>query len=63
MLGCIRMLVYLIHRSMDAATFKFVKTLADSQSIDASIAVSAGRQKTSIDRRLQNRTSLTLGYC
>lgn len=42
MLGCIRMLVHLIYRSMDAATFKFVKTLADSQSIDASNAVQLG---------------------
>ena len=36
------MLVHLIYRSMDAATFKFVKTLADSQSIDASNAVQLG---------------------
>ena len=46
MLGCICMLVYLIHRPMEAVTFKFVKILADSQSIDASNALSAGRQKT-----------------
>ena len=57
------LLVHLKHRSMDVATFKFVKALADSQSIDASNAVSAGRQKTSIYPRLRNRTSFTLGYC
>ena len=67
MSGCIRMLVHLIRRSIDAATFKFVKILAESQSIDASNAVQLGgpaeRQKTLLYRGPRNCTSSKLGYC